>query len=104
MGKYDPVGKRDFLRAHPHIEYVGQLMVESAATNYPIMARKGRPASRAKETENSKPPPRTQARAMDYPNLKRGRTPVVTPAKVDLVCARLAEGESETAGCRLAGI
>ena len=68
MGKYDPVDKQDFLKANPHVEYAGQLMVESAAKNYPKMAKKGRPASRATETENSKPLPRTQARAMDHPN------------------------------------
>jgi hypothetical protein len=41
---------------------------------------------------------------MDRPNPKTGRKPIVTSARVDLICSLLAEGESETAGCRLAGV
>jgi hypothetical protein len=91
-GKYDPPDKARLLAANPHISSVCELMVAAAEAKFPPKTKMDGSASRTTLPES------TTAKA------KRGRKPVVTPERVQLICEMLARGESEQAGCLRAGI
>jgi hypothetical protein len=91
-GKYDPPDKARLLAENPHIGSVCELMVAAAEAKFPPKAKSNDGASRATPTENTAAAP------------KRGRKPVVTPERVQLICEMLALGETECAACLRAGI
>jgi hypothetical protein len=92
MGKYDPPDKARLLAANPSISSTCELMVAAAEAQFPPKAKRDDGASRATPTESATARP------------KRGRKPVVTPERVELICRMMARGESERAACLRAGI
>lgn len=103
-GKYDPPNKKQLLADNPRIETTVELMVAAAEAQFPPKTKCKGEASCARETENPKSLPHAQAHAMDHPNLRRGRKPVVTREKVHMICALIAKGKTEKAACIRAGI
>jgi hypothetical protein len=91
-GKYDPPDKARLLAENPHISSQTELMVAAAEAKFPPKTKSDDDASRATPTQN------TAAAS------KRGRKPVVTPERVQLICKMLARGETECAACLRAGI
>jgi hypothetical protein len=91
-GKYDPPNKARLLTDNPHISSVCELMVEAAEAKFPPKAKREDDASRATMPENAAATP------------KRGRKPVVTAERVQLICEMLARGESECTACLRVGI
>lgn len=105
MGRYDPPNKKALLMANPRIENICQLCVESALAEKPEMVEGESNASRASLREELKlSPAHARARAMTPPIQRRGRRPAVTEEKVQLVCDRLREGDTEQAALLRAGI
>ena len=102
--KYDPPNKAALRAQNPRIESIVELAVAAAEAQFPPKVKTEGEASRARVTEHSKPPPRAQARAVDHPNLKRGRKRVVTPERVQMICDLLAKGETERSACIRANI
>jgi hypothetical protein len=79
-------------------------MVVAAEAQFPPKAKGAGEASRASSTEDGKLLTHTQARAMDCQPRKRGRKPVVTTERVQMICELLARGESERSASIRAGI
>ncbi len=79
-------------------------MVAAAEAQFPPKVQPEGDASCAKVAEDSKSLPHAQAHAMDHPNLKRGRKPVVTPERVQMICGLIGKGKTEKAACIRAGI
>ena len=111
MGKYDPPDKAALLKANPHLTSIVEVAVESALLEMPEKPHRNPDSSRATETENAKSPPRTQARAVSLHKQnkvpkagKRGRKSAITPQKVDLICDRLKQGETEQLALVFAGV
>jgi hypothetical protein len=103
-GKYDPPDKARLLADNPRIESIVELAVASAEAQFPPKVKADSDASRARSAEDPKLLAHAQARAMDHPNLKRGRKPVVTSERVQTICDLLAHGETEQSACLRAGI
>jgi hypothetical protein len=97
-GKYDPPNKAQLIAQFRRTPCVPELMVAAAETQFPPKAQDNNGASRANVTDevNSAVVP-AQAR-------KRGRKPVVTPEKVQVICDLLSHGETERGACIRAGI
>lgn len=91
-GKYDPPDKVRLLAENPSISSTCELMVAAAEAKFPPKAKRDDSASRATPPESTAATP------------KRGRKPVVTPERVQLICQMLARGETERAACLRAGI
>ena len=97
-GKYDPPDKARLLAQFRRTPSTPELMVAAAEAKFPPKAQSEDDASRARATDeiNSASAP-AQAR-------KRGRKPVVTPERVQMICELLAHGETERGACIRAGI
>jgi hypothetical protein len=93
IGKYDPPNKTQLLAENPSISSTPELMVAAAEAQFPPKAKRDDSASRACAGEDSNSQPR-----------KRGRKPVVTPERIEMICGLLAKGESEKSACIRAGI
>jgi hypothetical protein len=78
-GKYDPPDKTRLLAENPSISSTCELMVAAAEAQFPPKAKRDDSASRACVGENSNSQPR-----------KRGRKPVVTPERIEMICELLA--------------
>jgi hypothetical protein len=89
--KYDPLNKAALLAANPSMSSICELMVAAAEAQFPPKAKNEDNASRARVDSNSQP-------------RKRGRKPVVTPERVEMICGLIAHGESEQSACIRAGI
>jgi hypothetical protein len=92
-GKYDPADKTRLLAENPSISSTCELMVAAAEAQFPPKAKRDDSTSRACVGEDSNSQPR-----------KRGRKPVVTPERIEMICGLLAKGESEKSACIRAGI
>ncbi len=100
--KHDPPNKAQLLRDNPGIHSVCELMVEHACLSAKT-PNEGE-ASRASLSQDANSLAHTQARAVPPHSKTRGRKQVVTPERVQMICAMMANGESERAGCLRAGI
>ena len=94
-GKYDPADKAQLLADNPRIDSTVELMVATAAAQFPKKVKTDDDASRASSGD---------ALETAQPQPKRGRKPVVTPERTQTICELLARGESERSGCMRAGI
>src|SRR5438552_17008469 len=77
-----------------------ELMVAAAGAQFPPKVKAADGATRARVMQNDS----LETPAVDCQPRKRGRKPVVTPEKVDLICDLLAHGETEHGACIRAGI
>jgi hypothetical protein len=93
IGKYDPPNKAALLAQFRRTPSTVELAVAAAEAQFPPKAKAKDDASRAGVGEGSN----SQSR-------KRGRKPVVTPERVEIICELLAHGESEKSACIRAGI
>jgi hypothetical protein len=93
MGKYDPPNKAALLAQFRRTPSTVELAVAAAEAQFPTKAKPDDDPSRACVGQDSNPQPR-----------KRGRKPVVTPERVQMICGLLAHGESEKSACIRAGI
>lgn len=100
--KHDPPNKAQLLRDNPGIGSVCELMVEHASLS--AKTPNEGDASRASLSQDADSLAHTRARAVPPYSKKRGRRHAVTPERVQMICAMLADGESERAGCLRAGI
>ncbi len=103
-GKYDPPNKEQLVADNPRISSTVKLMVAAAGARFPPKVKTEDKALCAGAAGDSKVLPHTQARAMDHPNLKRGRKRVVTLEKIHMICGRITNGETEQSACIRAGI
>jgi hypothetical protein len=92
-GKYDPPNKAALLAQFRRTPSTVELAVAAAEVQFPTKAKADDDASRARESEDASCQPR-----------KRGRKPVVTPERVEMICGLIAHGESEKSACIRAGI
>ena len=93
-GKHDPPNKAALLARFNRTPSTVELAVAAAEAQFPPKAKTDDDASRARvgeEESNSQP-------------RKRGRKPVVTPERVEIICGLIARGESEKSACIRAGI
>jgi hypothetical protein len=93
IGKYDPPNKTTLLARFNRTPSTVELAVAAAEAQFPQKVKADDDASRAEVSEDSS----SQAR-------KRGRKPVVTPERVEMICGLIAHGESEKSACVRAGI
>jgi hypothetical protein len=93
MGKYDPPNKAALLAQFRRTPSTVELAVAAAEAQFPPKTKADDEASRAVVSEGSDSSPR-----------KRGRKIVVTPGRVEMICALIARGESEKSACIRAGI
>jgi hypothetical protein len=93
IGKYDPPNKAALLARFNRTPSTVELAVAVAEAQFPQKMKTDDEASRAGVSEGSNSPPR-----------KRGRKPVVTPERVEMICGLIAKGESEKSACIRAGI
>jgi hypothetical protein len=99
-GKYDPPNKAALLAQFRRTPSTVELVVAAAEAQFPPNVKADDDASRARMGEHSK----LLAHAMDSQPRKRGRKPVVTPERVQIICGLVAHGESEKSACIRAGI
>jgi hypothetical protein len=92
MGKYDPPNKKQLLAQFRRMPSTCELMVAAAEAQFPPKVKADNGATRARVME------------VDYQPQKRGRKPVVTPERVQMICDLLAHGETERGACIRAGI
>jgi hypothetical protein len=92
-GKYDPPNKAALLAQFRRTPSTVELAVAAAEAQFPPKAKADDDASRARVGEYAS----SQSR-------KRGRKPVVTPERVEIICGLIARGESEKSACIRAGI
>jgi hypothetical protein len=92
-GKYDPPNKAELLARFNRTPSTVELAVAAAEAQFASKMKADDDASRAGVSEDSNSQPR-----------KRGRKPVVTPERVEMICKLLAKGESENSACIRAGI
>ena len=93
IGKYDPPNKAALLAQFNRTPSTVELAVAAAEAQFPPKAKADDEASRARVSEDASSQPR-----------KRGRKPVVTPERVQMICGLLAHGESEKSACIRAGL
>jgi hypothetical protein len=93
IGKYDPPNKAALLAEFNRTPSTVELAVAAAEAQFPQKVKADDDASRARVSDDSNFQPR-----------KRGRKPVVTPERVEMICGLLAHGESEKSACIRAGI
>lgn len=103
-GKYDPPHKAALLAQFRRTPSTVELMVAAAEAEFPPKGEIAGDASRASATQTDTSPAHSQARAVDPKPPKRGRKPVVTPRRVQLICELIATGQTERAACIRAGI
>lgn len=92
-GKYDPPNKAALLAQFRRTPSTVELAVAAAEAQFPTKSKADDEASRATVSEDASSKPR-----------KRGRKPVVTPERVEIICGLIARGESEKSACIRAGI
>jgi hypothetical protein len=92
-GKYDPPNKAALLAQFRRTPSTVELAVAAAEAQFPQNVKADDEASRARLSEDASSRPR-----------KRGRKPVVTPERVEIICELLAHGESEKSACIRTGI
>lgn len=90
--KHDPPDKAALLAEFRRTPSTVELMVAAAEAQFPPKVKSAESASHAIAPEKC------------LTTVKRGRKPLVTPARVQLICELLARGESESAACLRAGI
>jgi hypothetical protein len=96
-GKYDPPDKARLLAKFRRTPSIAEVMVAAAEAQFPTIPKTEGDASRARPAEDSTHLAESQPR-------KRGRKPVVTPEKVQMICELLARGETERGACIRAGV
>jgi len=92
-GKYDPPNKAALLARFNRTPSTVELAVAAAEAQFPPKVKADDEASRVCVGDDSNSQPS-----------KRGRKPVVTPERVQMICALIAKGESENSACIRAGI
>ncbi|MGI8437803.1 MAG: hypothetical protein ACR2NX_13025 [Chthoniobacterales bacterium] len=103
-GKYDPPNKADLIAESRRTPCVPELAVAAAEGQFPPKVQQDDAASRARLAAEEESLAQAQARAVGTQPLKRGRKPVVTASRVEIICKLLAHGETECAACLRAGI
>ena len=93
MGKYDPPNKAALLAQFRRTPSTVELAVAAAEAQFPQKVKADHEPSHAGVSEDAGSRPR-----------KRGRKPVVTPERVEMICELLAHGESEKSACIRTGI
>src|SRR5438874_2030288 len=103
MGKYDPANKEQLLAQFRRTPCVPELMVAAAEAQFPPKVESEDDASCASSTHESNLDS-ADAHAIGWQSRKRGRKPVVTPEKVQMICDLLGRGETECGACIRAGV
>jgi hypothetical protein len=98
--KHDPPNKMELLKQFRRTPCVPELMVAAAEAQFPPKVKSEDSASCARLMENES----LEANAAGCQSVRRGRKPVVTAEKVEMICELLAHGETERAACIRAGI
>jgi hypothetical protein len=102
-GKYDPPDKARLMATFRRTPCTPELMVAAAEAQFPLKVKHVDGASRATATETGAPVAHSHTGEADK-RQKRGRKPVVTAQRVQMICELLATGETERACCVRAGI
>ncbi len=102
--KHDPPDKAQLIAQFRRTPSTVELMVAAAEAQYAQKEKAGETASRATERAEKDSLAHTQARAVEPQARRRGRKPVVTAERVELICGMIATGSTEHAACIRAGI